>query len=85
MLPNDYRGPPGCANRPRLLPVPRPVSLDMPTGFEDRTQGTLFFEIARILKDKQPKAFLLENVKNLLHYDHGSTFATILATLNGLG
>ena len=65
--------------------VSKKRALDMPTGFEDRTQGTLFFEIARILKDKQPKAFLLENVKNLLHYDHGSTFATILSTLNGLG
>jgi DNA (cytosine-5)-methyltransferase 1 len=45
----------------------------------------LFFEITRILKDKRPRAFLLENVKNLLHYDHGSTFATMLATLSGLG
>ena len=65
--------------------VSKKRALDMPTGFEDQTQGTLFFEIARILKDKQPKAFLLENVKNLLHYNHGSTFATILATLTGLG
>lgn len=65
--------------------VSKKRALDMPTGFEDHTQGTLFFEIARILKDRQPKAFLLENVKNLLHYDHGATFATILATLTEAG
>ena len=49
-------------------------------GFED-TRGTLFFEIARILKDKRPKAFLLENVKNLTLHDHGNTFKTITDTL----
>jgi DNA (cytosine-5)-methyltransferase 1 len=65
--------------------VSKKRALDMPTGFEDQTQGTLFFEIARILKDKQPRAFLLENVKNLLHHDGGTTFATILATLSELG
>jgi DNA (cytosine-5)-methyltransferase 1 len=65
--------------------VSKKRALDMPTGFEDETQGTLFFEIARILKEKKPKAFLLENVKNLLHYDHGRTFATILATLSDAG
>ncbi|TPE57088.1 DNA (cytosine-5-)-methyltransferase [[Mycoplasma] falconis] len=53
-------------------------------GFED-TRGTLFFEIARILKDKQPKAFLLENVKNLVSHDKGKTFKVILETLNQLG
>lgn len=52
-------------------------------GFED-TRGTLFFEIARILKDKKPKCFLLENVKNLISHDKGKTFNTILATLNAL-
>ncbi len=65
--------------------VSKKRSLDRPTGFEDPTQGTLFFEIARILRAKQPKAFILENVKNLLHYDHGRTFATIRATLVDLG
>ena len=35
------------------------------TGFEDKTQGTLFFDVCRILKEKRPKAFMLENVKNL--------------------
>ncbi len=53
-------------------------------GFED-TRGTLFFEIARILKDKQPKAFLLENVKNLTLHDHGKTFEVIINTLKELG
>ncbi len=49
-------------------------------GFED-TRGTLFFEIARIIKDKRPKAFLLENVKNLVSHDKGRTFAVIKNTL----
>ncbi|MBP8251521.1 MAG: DNA (cytosine-5-)-methyltransferase [Herpetosiphon sp.] len=54
-------------------------------GFED-TRGTLFFEIARILRDKQPKAFLLENVKGLIHHDRGKTLRTILHVLrNDLG
>lgn len=52
-------------------------------GFED-TRGTLFFEIARIIKEKRPKAFLLENVKNLKSHDHGKTFAVIKATLEDL-
>lgn len=53
-------------------------------GFED-TRGTLFFEIARILKHKQPNMFLLENVKGLKSHDGGKTFATILDTLKQLG
>ncbi len=53
-------------------------------GFED-TRGTLFFEIARIIKYKQPKAFLLENVKNLLGHDHGKTYSIIEKTLLELG
>ena len=51
------------------------------SGFEDRTRGTLFFDIAKILKEKQPQAFLLENVKNLQHHDKGKTFETIVRTL----
>lgn len=55
-------------------------------GFEDETQGTLFFDVARIIKAKQPKAFLLENVKNLKSHDKGNTFRVILNTLqNELG
>lgn len=53
-------------------------------GFED-TRGTLFFEIARILRAKQPRLFLLENVKGLLSHDNGQTFRTIITTLDELG
>ena len=53
-------------------------------GFED-TRGTLFFDIARILKQKQPSAFLLENVKQLLTHDKGQTFAIIQEQLSQLG
>lgn len=53
-------------------------------GFED-TRGTLFFEIARIVKQKQPRLLLLENVKGLLSHDKGKTFGTILNTLDELG
>ena len=52
-------------------------------GFED-TRGTLFFDVARILKEKRPAAFLLENVKNLRSHDHGRTFKVIMNTLNDL-
>ncbi len=52
-------------------------------GFED-TRGTLFFEIARILKDKKPKCFLLENVKNLISHNKGNTFNVIVNTLKSL-
>lgn len=54
-------------------------------GFECKTQGTLFFDVARILKAKQPAAFLLENVKNLKSHDKGRTFRVILETLEELG
>jgi DNA (cytosine-5)-methyltransferase 1 len=50
-------------------------------GFEDSTRGTLFFDIARILKEKQPQAFVLENVKNLASHDNGNTLRTILDVL----
>lgn len=50
-------------------------------GFEDNTRGTLFFDIARILKEKEPDAFVLENVKNLVSHDGGKTFETILHVL----
>jgi DNA (cytosine-5)-methyltransferase 1 len=53
-------------------------------GFED-TRGTLFFDIARILKTKQPRFFILENVKGLLSHDKGQTFRTIINTLDDLG
>ncbi len=53
-------------------------------GFDD-ARGTLFFEIARILKAKQPKAFMLENVKQLITHDKGKTFATIKSIIEELG
>ena len=53
-------------------------------GFDD-TRGTLFFEIARILKDKRPRYFLLENVKGLLSHNKGETFQTILKVLSDIG
>ncbi len=53
-------------------------------GFLDLTQGTLFFDVARIIKEKRPKAFLLENVKNLVSHDKGNTFKVIKETLREL-
>src|SRR5690625_1434641 len=53
-------------------------------GFED-TRGTLFFEIARIAKEKQPKALLLENVKGLVNHDKGRTLDIMIETLNEIG
>lgn len=50
-------------------------------GFEDRTRGTLFFDIARILREKHPRAFILENVKNLASHDNGRTLQTIIEIL----
>ena len=56
-------------------------SLGRKHGFEDETQGTLFFDIVRIIRDKKPKAFLLENVKNLKSHDKGKTFKVIMKKL----
>ena len=50
-------------------------------GFEDETQGTLFFDVARILAEKRPKAFVLENVKNLKSHDKGRTLEVIRRVL----
>lgn len=50
-------------------------------GFADETQGTLFFDVARIIEEKRPAAFLLENVKNLLSHDKGNTFRVIKKVL----
>jgi DNA (cytosine-5)-methyltransferase 1 len=54
-------------------------------GFLDETQGTLFFDIARIINYKRPKAFMLENVKNLVSHDKGKTFKIISNTLREFG
>ncbi len=64
--------------------VSKKQSLGRATGFEDKTQGTLFFDICRILKAKRPKAFLLENVKNLCSHDKGRTFKIIRESLDEL-
>ena len=61
--------------------VSKKNALGRPHGFECATQGTLFFDVARIIAEKQPKAFLLENVKNLFSHDKGTTFKVILQTL----
>ncbi|NHO31065.1 DNA (cytosine-5-)-methyltransferase [Acetobacter fallax] len=61
--------------------VSKKNSLGRSHGFACEAQGTLFFDVARILKDKKPAAFLLENVKNLQSHDHGRTFEVILRTL----
>ncbi|MGV3152904.1 DNA cytosine methyltransferase [Sarcina ventriculi] len=54
-------------------------------GFYDDTRGTLFFDICRILKEKQPKAFILENVQNLEKHDKGNTLRVMLDNLHQLG
>ena len=61
--------------------VSKKNSLGRPHGFADETQGTLFFDIARILRDHRPAAFLLENVKHLRGHDQGRTMNVILRTL----
>lgn len=61
--------------------VSKKNSLGHAHGFQCETQGTLFFEVARIIKHHRPRAFLLENVKNLIGHDKGNTFKVILHTL----
>ena len=61
--------------------VSKKNSMGRKHGFECDTQGTLFFDVARIIKEKRPKAFLLENVKNLKSHDKGNTFNVIIKTL----
>ncbi len=65
--------------------VSKKKSLGRKHGFEDETQGTLFFEIVQVLKEKRPAAFLLENVKNLVSHDKGRTFHVIIESLKELG
>lgn len=64
-----------------LAGVSKKNSLGRPHGFECTTQGTLFFDVARIIAARRPRAFLLENVKNLASHDGGNTFRVILQTL----
>lgn len=65
--------------------VSKKNSLGRAHGFEDDTQGTLFFDVARIIDAKRPLAIMLENVKNLKSHDKGKTFKVIMNTLDELG
>lgn len=65
--------------------VSKKNSLGRSHGFEDDTQGTLFFDVARIIDIKRPLAVMLENVKNLKSHDRGKTFKVIMKTLDELG
>lgn len=65
--------------------VSKKNALGRPHGFADKTQGTLFFNVAKILEHHQPSAFLLENVRNLIGHDKGETYRVIKATLDELG
>jgi DNA (cytosine-5)-methyltransferase 1 len=77
-----------CAGFPcqpfSLAGVSKKKSLGRKHGFDDETQGTLFFEIKEILRIKRPKAFMLENVKNLLSHDKGKTFEVIRNALEDI-
>lgn len=64
-----------------LAGVSKKKALNQPDGFRCKTQGTLFFDIARILADCRPRFFLLENVKNLVGHDEGRTLRVIMNTL----
>lgn len=65
--------------------VSKKNSLGNPHGFLCQTQGTLFFDVARIIKSHRPSAFLLENVKNLVNHDKGKTFKVVKESLVELG
>ncbi len=65
--------------------VSKKKSLGREHGFKDKTQGTLFFNVASIIEEKRPRMFLLENVKNLLSHDRGNTFKIITRSLRELG
>ncbi len=77
-----------CAGFPcqpfSIAGVSKKNSLGLETGFRDKTQGTLFFDVADIINRHRPKAFFLENVKNLTSHDKGNTFRVIRETLEEL-
>ena len=64
-----------------LAGVSKKNALNQPHGFRCETQGTLFFDVVRILAHRRPRFFLLENVKNLVNHDRGRTFQVIMDTL----
>jgi len=68
-----------------LAGVSKKNSLGRAHGFECETQGTLFFDVEKVLEARKPKFFVLENVKNLKNHDKGNTFATIIRALDKLG
>lgn len=68
-----------------LAGVSKKNSLGREHGFRDKTQGTLFFNVVKILEAKRPRAFLLENVKNLRSHDGGRTYQVIMGALRELG
>ena len=68
-----------------LAGVSKKNSLGREHGFRDKTQGTLFFNVLKILEAKGPKAFLLENVQNLKSHDGGRTYRVIMGALRELG
>ncbi|EAA5258679.1 DNA (cytosine-5-)-methyltransferase [Salmonella enterica subsp. enterica] len=68
-----------------LAGVSKKNALGRNHGFECKTQGTLFFDVARIIRAKQPAIFVLENVKNLKSHNKGNTFRVIMDTLSELG
>ena len=73
----------GFPCQPFSIPgVSKKNALGRAHGFADETQGTLFFDVARIIAKKQPRAFVLENVKNLQSHDKGRTFDVIHRTLS---
>lgn len=78
-----------CAGFPcqpfSIAGVSKKNSLGRAHGFKDEAQGTLFFDVAEIIEKHQPKAFFLENVKNLVSHDKGNTFRVISNTLRELG
>ena len=77
-----------CAGFPcqpfSIAGVSKKKSLGRETGFKDKTQGTLFFDVADIISRHRPRAFFLENVKNLTSHDKGNTFRVIYDTLKEL-
>ncbi|AXU94824.1 DNA (cytosine-5-)-methyltransferase [Erwinia persicina] len=68
-----------------LAGVSKKNALGRKHGFEDEAQGTLFFDVARIITARKPAIFVLENVKNLKSHDKGNTFRIIMSTLDELG
>jgi DNA (cytosine-5)-methyltransferase 1 len=78
-----------CAGFPcqpfSLAGVSKKNSMGQAHGFLDETQGTLFFDVLRVLRHHMPSAFMLENVKNLRSHDKGKTFGVIIGALEALG